>query len=243
VKHFIMFKPITASLQGFSDLFSATLSKLVLLSMGIAATLLGGAVWAVIRFIVPMIPDWQGRFSAAAEATSRGAAIFLAFVMALVLWPIVAMIVSGLFFDVAADRLEAKILPASQRGKPPPALDGLLVGLRFAGVSIPLNLLALPLYFIPGLNLLVAIGLNAFLLSRENYMLAALRYGPFDNARQELRAHRGPVFVAALPGAALCIIPFVSFIVPLWMLATMVRLRASHHPLTQNSGTLEDAAA
>jgi CysZ protein len=237
-----MFKALTTSAQGFSDLFSDALKGLVVGSMGIAACLLGGAVWAVTRFIVPLIPDWQGKFGGAAEATASGAAIFLAFVIALVLWPIVAMIVSGLFFDVAADRLEAKILAKSLRGKPPSALEGLTAGFRFAAVSLPLNILAIPLYFIPGFNLLVAIGLNAFLLGRENYILAALRYGAFGEARQELRSHRGSVFVAALPGAALCIIPIVSFIVPLWMLASMVRLRAAHQCQNQNGGTREDAA-
>jgi CysZ protein len=237
-----MVRSIQTSLQGFSDLFTETLSKLVLGSIGIAACLLGGAVWAVTRFIVPLIPDWQGRFGNAAEATAGGAAIVFAFVIALVLWPIVAMIVSGLFFDVAADRLEAKILPQAKRGKPPSALAGLLAGLRFAAVSVPLNLLALPLYFIPGLNLAVAIGLNAFLLSRENYMLAAMRYGDFASARQELRAQRGSVLVAALPGACFSIIPFVSFVVPLWALATMVRLRAHHQHQTQEGGTTNDAA-
>jgi CysZ protein len=239
----MMFQPFITSFKGLSDLFSQTLFRLLLLSMAIAASLLAGAVWVVTRFVVPLIPDWQGRLGSAAEATASGAAIILAFVVALVLWPIVAMIVSGLFFDVAADRLEAKILPENRRGKPPSPLAGLSAGLRFASVSIPLNLLAIPLYFIPGINLVVAIGLNAFLLSRENYVLAALRYGSFAAAKGELRAHRMAVLVAALPGACMCIIPFVSFIVPLWMLATMVRLRALHSADMQNGGTLEDAAA
>lgn len=222
--------PVSASLNGFLDLFSPALFKLLLASILIAASLLGASVWAVITYIVPLIPDWQGRFGGVAEATASGFAVFLAFVVALVLWPLVAMIVSGLFFDVASDRLEAKLLPAEKRGKPPSVQQGLLAGLKFASVSLPLNLLAIPLYFLPGINLIVAIGLNTFLLSRENYMLAELRYRPFDQARKALRAHRGSVFLAALPGACLCIIPFVSFIVPLWMLATMVRLRAAHTP-------------
>jgi CysZ protein len=238
-----MSTPLTASFSGFGDLFSPALFKLLLASIAISAGLLGAAVWAVVTYVVPLIPVWHGQLGGAAEVAAGGFAILLTFVVALVLWPLVAMIVSGLFFDVAADRLEAKLLPLENRGKPPSALAGLVAGLRFASVSIPLNVLAIPLYFVPGVNLIVAIALNAFLLSRENYMLAELRYGPFDQARQGLRKHRGAVFLAAIPGACLCIIPFVSFIVPLWMLATMVRLRASHQPLTQNGGTPEDAAA
>jgi CysZ protein len=233
-----MSTPLTASFQGFGDLFSPTLFKLLLASIAISAGLLGTAVWAVITFIVPLIPDWHGQLGSAAEVAAGGFAIILTFVVALVLWPLVAMIVSGLFFDVAADRLEAKLLPQDRRGKPPSAMAGLRAGLAFASVSIPLNLLAIPLYFVPGINLIVAIALNAFLLSRENYMLAGLRYGPLDQARQGLRAHRGAVFLAAVPGACLCIIPVVSFIVPLWMLATMVRLRAAHNGQTQNGDTV-----
>jgi CysZ protein len=229
---------LAASFQGFADLFSETLFKLLLASVAIAACLLGGAVWAVTEFVVPLIPDWQGRLGGLAETAASGFAIVLTFVIALVLWPLVAMIVSGLFFDVAANRLEAKLLPADRRGTPPSALEGLLAGLRFAAVSLPLNMLAIPLYLIPGVNLIVAIALNAFLLSRENYMLAELRYGALPQAQQGLRVNRFSALLAALPGATLCVVPLVSFIVPLWTLATMVRLRALHNAPKQNGGTV-----
>lgn len=198
----------------------------------IAAGLLASGMWAVMRFVVPVIPDWGGQFGSIAEATAGGLAIFVTFIVALILWPLVAMIVSGLFADVAANRLEEKLLPALRRGTSPTMLSGLLAGLRFAAVSIPLNLLAIPLYFIPGVNLVVAIALNAFLLSRENYILAGLRYVQFPTAQKDLRSHRGGALLAALPNAILSIIPFVGFFVPLWTLATMVRLRADYHSQT-----------
>jgi CysZ protein len=221
-------KPLRAALAGFGDLFSRELRGIVALSALVSAVLLGTGVWAIATFAVPFIPDWAGWWGAVGETAAGGFAIVLALALAFALWPLVAMIVSGVFFDVAANRLEAKLLPPDDRGQPPSLVSGLIAGLRFAAVSIPLNVLALPLYFIPIVNVVVAICLNTFLLSRENYCLAALRYGPFPSAMMELRGNRIATLLAALPAALVCVIPFVNFIVPLWTLATMIRLRAHH---------------
>lgn len=217
---------LSSSFLGFGDLFSKELRSILGLSVLTSALLLGSGVWALARFAVPLIPDWAGLWGDIGETAAEGAAILVSFALALALWPIVAMVVSSLFFDVAADRLEAKLLPEQARGAPPSLAAGLAAGVRFAAVSIPLNLLALPLYFIPVVNLFVAIGLNTLLLSRENYMLAGLRYGPFAAAERELHQSRASTLLAALPGATVSVIPFAGFVVPLWTLATMVRLRA-----------------
>lgn len=228
-----MDKALAASAGGFADLASQELRGLVLASVALAALLLAGVVWAVGTYAIPLIPDWAGWWGQAAEVAASGAAFVVTIALCLALWPLVAMVVSGLFFDVAADRLE-KRLPPHLRGRAPDPLTGLLAGLRFASVSVPLNLLALPLYFIPVVNLGVAVLLNGFLLSRENFLLAALRFGPFAQARGELRQARPATLLAALAPAILCIVPVVNFIVPLWTLATMVRLRAA---IGQGAGT------
>ena len=217
---------LKASLGGLRDLLSPQLRGLLVMSGLLSAILLGIGVWALAHHVLPLMPDWTGPWGAIATHVTEGAAVLLAFALALALWPLVAMVVSGLFFDVAADRLEARLLPMQDRGRAPSPMVGLAAGLRFAAVSIPLNLLVLPLYFIPGLNLVVALGLNTFLLSRENYMLAGLRYGPFKSAEVELRARRGTTLLAGLPAGLMSLIPVVNMIVPLWTLATMVRLRA-----------------
>ena len=225
-----MANPLGASLAALGDLGSRALRGLVLASMLVAAVLLSGAVWAVITFAVPLIPAWAGWWGQAAELALSGAVIVLAVALSLALWPLVAMVVSGLFADVAADRLEAAQLPEAARGQAPSPLVGLAAGLRFAAVSLPLNLLALPLYFIPVLNLVVAVALNGFLLSRENFILANLRHESFAGALVLLRQHRGTVLLAALPAAVVSLVPVVNAVVPLWTLATMVRLRQQLTP-------------
>jgi CysZ protein len=218
---------LSASLKGLGDLAAPALRPIVLGSMALSAALLAGAVWAAIRFGLPLIPEGATWWSGALEAAAEGAAILVAFVLALVLWPIVAMIVSLVFLDVAADRLEARLLPADARGKPPSPIAGAAAGLKFAAVSVPLNLIALPLYFVPVVGLIVAVSLNAFLLSRENYTMAGLRHGDWRTAWGETKARRFATLLAALPAACLAIIPFVNAIVPIWTLAAMIRLRAS----------------
>ena len=222
---------LSSSMKGLGDLAAPALRPVVLGSMAVSALLLAGAVWATIRFGLPLIPEgatwWSGLLLTGAE----GAAVLVAFVLALVLFPIVAMVVSLLFLDVAADRLEARLLPPDARGKPPSPFAGAAAGLRFASVSLPLSLLAIPLFFIPVVNLLVAIGLNAFLLSRENYTMAGLRHGAWRAAWADTRKRRLATLIAALPTAALAIVPFLNAIAPLWALAAMIRLRAAMNPV------------
>lgn len=218
---------LRAAVGGLGDLFSPALRGLVLASMALSAALLGVAVWAALRFAVPLIPEWAGWWGEAASLAASGAAVVLAFVLALVLFPLVALMVSGAFIDVASDRLERIAKPEMARGVPPSLITGLLAGLRFASVSVPLNLLALPLYFIPVVNLVVAVGLNAFLLSRENFLMVSLRHGSWRAALAGLRQHRLAAFAAAALPACVIVLPVVNFIVPLWALATMVRLRAA----------------
>lgn len=235
-------RPLAVSAAAFADLFRRDLFGLVLASAVPAALLLAGGVWAAARWLAPLagglLPDlagWQGTAAGVAETAAGGLAVLAALALALALWPLVAMVVSGLFFDVASGRLETRLLPEAARGRPPAPLTAMAAGLRFARVSLPLNLLALPLYFVPGLNLLVAGLLNGFLLSRENWIMARLRHAAWPEAMGSLRARRGTILLAALPPALLSLVPFAGFLAPLWALATMVRLRA------QAEGPVTDA--
>ncbi len=71
---------------------------------------------------------------------------------------------------------------------------------------------------------------NAYLLSREYFLLAAMRFRPPEEAKAMRRAHRGQIFLAGLLIAMFVSIPIVNLATPLFAMAMMVHL---HKRLSQ----------
>jgi CysZ protein len=91
-------------------------------------------------------------------------------------------------------------------------------------VAVALNLLALPLYLLPGPNLVVFLALNGYLLGREYFELVAQRrMSPLDAARCR-RAVRARVWAAGAMIAVLLMVPLVNLIAPVIAIAFMVHL-------------------
>src|SRR5437879_4773518 len=82
-----------------------------------------------------------------------------AVIVALVLFPGTMVAVQGVFLDDAAEAVEHRHYP-DDPGTAPPFTRALWGSLRLAAVGIALNLLALPLYLFPGINLVVFYTLN-----------------------------------------------------------------------------------
>ena len=99
-----------------------------------------------------------------------------------------------------------------------------MTSLKFLGVVILGNLLALALLFVPGINLIAFFVINAYLLGREFFEFAAMRYRSEAEARA-LRSHYGvTVFLAGLLIAGFMPIPLVNLLTPLFAAALMVHL-------------------
>jgi CysZ protein len=99
-----------------------------------------------------------------------------------------------------------------------------LFALRFAGLSVLVNLLALALLFAPGVNVLAFLGANAYLLGREYFELAAMRFRPPDEARAMRRRFALSVFLAGLFVAVFVSIPLLNLCTPLFATALMTRV-------------------
>ena len=109
-----------------------------------------------------------------------------------------------------AEIVEATDFPADPPGRALPVGSAILYGLRFAGLSLLVNLTALLLFFIPGVNIGVFFIANAYLLSREYFELAAGRFWkPEDVARLRME-HRGTILAAGAVVAGLVMIPVLN---------------------------------
>lgn len=139
--------------------------------------------------------------------------------------PIVATALSFLLDDVCR-AVEARHYPGLPPAREPPLLEEIADGLRFAAVTIGLNLLALPLYllllFIPGANLLLYYGLNGYLFGREYFELVAIRRLPQSESRALRRRHGGSIFVGGAVIALLLTLPLINIVTPVVATAFML---------------------
>lgn len=206
-----------AILGGLGDVFRGRLSWLAVINLVVAAFLTIAIAWALMRFVVPLIPvgtGWLAHISAAGSF----AANLISVVLAVALSPAISMAVGGALFDVAVARIERKVGLAEARS--PPLREGLANGLRIAGLPLALNLLSLPVLFVPVVNFFWFLALNGFLMGREYFSLAALRRMKWEQARALRRKHRGAIFAIGLFAAVL---PFVA---PLFGASAMTRFLA-----------------
>ena len=143
---------------------------------------------------------------------------------ALFLMPAVSAFVGSFFVDEIAEEVERTHYPAEVPGQALPLGRALWIGIKTALLAVLVYLCALPFVLFAGFGLLLMFLANAYLLSREYFLLAAMRFRSPEEARAMRRAHRSSVFAAGLPIALLVSIPIVNFATPLFAMAMMVHV-------------------
>jgi CysZ protein len=102
--------------------------------------------------------------------------------------------------------------------------------LRFAGVTLLVNLVALAIFFVPVVGVAAFFGANAYLLSREYFEMAAARFRKMDGAAAMRRDYATRTVLAGCLLAAMMIVPILNLVTPLFGIALMVHL---HKRLSQ----------
>jgi CysZ protein len=143
---------------------------------------------------------------------------------AVFLMPAVTAFVGSFFVDEIADQVEGVYYPAEMPGVALPFFRAMLEGVKTALLTILVYVVALPFVLFAGLGLIILFLANAYLLSREYFELAAMRFRPPAEAKALRRAHRGQVFFAGLFIAAFVSIPVVNLATPLFAMALMVHI-------------------
>ncbi|MBT3534936.1 MAG: hypothetical protein HN478_13715 [Rhodospirillaceae bacterium] len=153
----------------------------------------------------------------------------LAFFAFLVLsFSMTATLIGGIFLDDIAEAVESRHYPGGPPGRSAEFSKTLAVSIRFIGVTILLNVIALPLYLIallfPPLFACIFYGLNGYLLSREYFELVSLRHQDVKAAQQLRKANRLKVFLAGVVIAFLITVPIVNLFVPILATAFMLHI-------------------
>jgi uncharacterized protein involved in cysteine biosynthesis len=144
-----------------------------------------------------------------------------ALLLAWFLFPAMITAVLGLVGDRIIEAVEARHYPSLGPGRLVGLTESVPAALRLAVLAVVANLVALPLYLVPGLNLVVVLLLNGYLIGREYFEMVAVRWMPAAEARSVRRRHAGEVLAAGLLVAAILLIPFVNLVAPIVGMALM----------------------
>jgi uncharacterized protein involved in cysteine biosynthesis len=215
-----MLKPLFLAI---SDISEPRLRRAVLLSALIALAV-SAALWLGLTALI-FQTDFFGwwLFDRAVDLLGAVAVAVLCWL----LFPAAVSLVMGFFLEGIIAAIEARHYPGLPTVRGQGLAEAAVAGARLALAALALNLLALPLYvFLPGLNLLVYVALNGYLLGREYFELVALRRLEPQSARALRRANGRRVFLAGTLIAVALAVPVVNLFAPPIAAAFMLHLVA-----------------
>jgi uncharacterized protein involved in cysteine biosynthesis len=140
------------------------------------------------------------------------------------LMPAVSSFVASFFVDDIAEEVERVHYGHEPPGMVVPLSRSVAEGAKTAVLAVLVYLVALPFLLFAGLGAVIFFLAAAYLLSREYFELAAMRFRPPPEAKAMRRAHRGTVFTAGLLIALFVSIPIVNLATPLFGMALMVHM-------------------
>jgi uncharacterized protein involved in cysteine biosynthesis len=140
------------------------------------------------------------------------------------LMPAVTALVGSFFVDDIAIEVERHHYPDEPVGTRLPPLRAILEGGKTALLAVAVYLIAVPSLLIAGLGTIIFFVATAYLLGREYFELAAMRYRPAAQAKMLRKRNQRTVFIAGMFIAAFVSIPIVSLATPLFAMALMVHM-------------------
>ena len=99
-----------------------------------------------------------------------------------------------------------------------------MIAARFTTITVLLNLIALPLYFIPVLNVFVFGALNGYLLGREYFELTIHRRIKPSQTKEFYKKLRRKIILTGGITSFLMTIPLINMVAPIIATAAMVHL-------------------
>jgi CysZ protein len=213
--------------------FRAVLLKSLALTIGVLVLLWMGLEWLLAGWVALPYPWLDTGFSVLAGIAL---VVGLGFLIA----PVTAL-VAGLFLDDVAEVVERTRYPGEPAGRAMPLARSMLTTLKFFGVVVLVNLLALPLVLFVGFGFVIFLAANAYLLGREYFELVALRFHDERTARA-LRIHNcGSIFGAGLLIALFLLVPVANMLAPLFATAIMVHMHKRTLAAARRRGGVLDA--
>jgi CysZ protein len=226
---------LAAAAQALSQMFSPPFRTVLLKSIGLALLLT-----IIMAILLQRLLTWlAGLGGDVAENTFGPGAhepfALLSFVLTIaagigiiagsvLLMPAVTALTASFFVDDIALEVERSSYPDEPVGRALPLIRATIEGVRTALLAVLIYLASLLLLLFFGFGALIFFLGTAYILGREYFELAAMRYRSVAEAKALRRLHGGTVFVAGLFIAAFVSIPIVNLATPLFGMAFMVHM-------------------
>jgi len=178
----------------------------------------GGASWAETATGIGSHSAWNALASILSILASLGIVTGALFLM-----PAVTAFVGSFFVDEIAGHIERADYPTDPAGRALPLFRALAEGIKIALLALIIYALTLP-FFLFGIGLVVLFFANAYLLSREYFELAAMRFRSPAEAKAIRKRHASYLFLSGMLIAAFVSIPLVNLATPLFAMTLMVHI-------------------
>jgi CysZ protein len=224
-----------AALKALSQILSPPMRSILWKSVGLALVLIVAAAVALQRALSwlagsgevwaeTMIgSDYHTLINVLAWIVSIAAGLGIV-VGAVFLMPAITSLVASVFVDDVADIVEREHYPAERPGVALPVGRAITEGSKTALLTILVYLIALPFVLVAGAGFIVFFIATAWLLGREYFELAAMRFRTPEEAKLMRKQNSALVFTAGLFIAAFVSIPIVNLATPLFGMAFMVHM-------------------
>jgi uncharacterized protein involved in cysteine biosynthesis len=226
---------LDAAVKALSQILSPPMRSILWRSIGMALVLIvvvaiglqrllswlatSGEVWAEAL----LGPSFQTTLNVLAWIVSIAASLGIVF-GAVMLMPAITSLVASFFVDDVADHVEREHYPAERPGVALPLPLAVTEGLKTASLTILVYLIVLPFVLFAGAGFILFFVAMAWLLGREYFELAAMRFRSPQEAKAMRKDNAATVFTAGLFIAAFVSIPIVNLATPLFGMAFMVHM-------------------
>ncbi len=140
------------------------------------------------------------------------------------LFPLVISALIGLFLDDISDAVEKEHYPQDAPAHNVPLLSSIWDAVKFLALVIVCNIIVLPLYFVPVINLFVYYLLNGYLIAREYFQMVAIRHHDMEEVTRLRKKNATELYMMGIVIAFSLTIPIVNLVAPIVATAAMVHL-------------------
>jgi CysZ protein len=148
---------------------------------------------------------------------------FFGMMIAWFFFPLLYPILISFFVDTIATSIEREDYPQLPPAKPP-FWPSFWQDVRFSLKAILLNLLLLPLYLVPLVNVAVYYALNGYLLGTQFFRMAAGRRISFGEAKALEGKARGTIMLTGIAVSVAATVPLINIAAPILGIALMLHL-------------------
>jgi len=242
------------AVKALGQMLSPPLRAVLWKSVGLALALVVVVAFALDRLIVWLVgagsASVEQGLGAHAHLPATAAAWLLSVAAGLgivlggvLLMPAVTAFVASFFADEIAEEVERVHYPGERPGMRLPLSLAMLEGGKTALLAIAVYVCAVPFLLLAGFGAVIFFLATAWLLGREYFELAAMRFQPPAEAKMLRKRYAATVYGGGLLIAAFVSIPIVNLATPLFATALMVHLhkrlaQAARRPRIGGAGNL-----